>query len=183
MSTIERVRVKVGLTKPQMMRLLDRNPDNVMLKPTQALSIFAMSDDELLEKVERRTTGTPSSLIRRALEVEEMYDRWYAEVMSRLEAIASGSPDGFLRTRDVARVLGISDFHLSQLRIRGTVEATQESQRRYVYTLDGVKDLVRNNSKTITSNSKKTRGPLTNAFLSWINEEAASEPERELATA
>lgn len=172
MNDIERVRIKVGLTKPQMMELLKENADGVILKPAQALSIFTLSEKELVEKVERRAAGTPSSLIRRALEIEEYYDAWYSEVMERLEALAERS-EGILRTRDTARILGISDFHLSQLRHRGTVDAVQESQRRWVYTLPAIKEFVENNSKAISSETRKTRGPLTNAFLSWMEERMA----------
>jgi hypothetical protein len=187
MNTLERIRTKVGLTRPQMMRLLEDNPDSVILKPTQALSLFSMTDEEIVEKVERRVLGTPSSLIRRAQEIEEKYDQWIEEITSRLESLAAAS-DGRLRTRDVARILGISDFHLSQLRIRGVVEATQESSRRFVYTLEEVLALVESNSTTVTPESRKTRGPLTNAFISWAAEwyseqESDSESTRELVSA
>lgn len=181
MNTIEAIRLKVGLTKPQMMRLLEINPESVMLKPAQTLTLFTMSDDEIVTRAERRVPGTPSSLIKRAREIESLYDVWKEILISRLEAIAAGSPNGLLRTRDVARVLGISDFHLSQLRIRGQVGAMQESHRRYVYTLKDVLELVEANSNTVTSTSHKTRGPLTNAFLSWMSESA--ELNRELVAA
>lgn len=185
MNSIERVRIKVGLTKPQMVKLLETNPDNIEIRASQASNLLSWSDEDISLKIEGRigvSAGTPSSLIARAKEIEEKYDRWVEEVMERLEVIEQASPDGLLRTRDIARVLGISDFHLSQLRIRGVVKAQRESRRRFVYRLKDIQDLVRNNSKTVSSDSRKTRGPLTNAFLSWAAEEDI-EDEKELVAA
>lgn len=182
MNTIERIRIKVGLTKPQMMRLLEDNPDNVILRQAQTLSLFSLSDDEVVTRAERRQPGTPSSLIQRAQEIEEAYDVWVIEIIARLESLAETSPNSILRTRDISRILGISDFHLSQLRIRGQVKASQESSRRFVYNLSDILDLVKRNSRTVSRTSRKTRGPLTNAFLSWMEEtEYASEKARVLA--
>lgn len=180
MNTIEAIRLKVGLTKPQMMRLLESNPGNVELKPAQALTLFTMQDEDIATRAERRSPGSESSLIIKAKVVESLYDIWLVEVKSRLESINTYSQGGLLRTRDVARVLGISDFHLSQLRIRGQIKAHRESNRRYGYKLKDILDFVDRNSKTVTSTSHKTRGPLTNAFLSWMSEQ---EEGRELLTA
>lgn len=161
MNTIERIRLKVGLTKPQMLRVIESKAGRITL--------FTAREDSI-----------DPAFITRAVEIEEKYDVWVESVLTRLRYAASSSPDGYLRTRDVARILGISDFHLSQIRIRGNVEATPDKPRRYLYTYEAVADLVRSNSETLTSEDRKSRGPLTNGFLAWAFD---SDQSRELSVA
>lgn len=164
MNTIERVRLKVGLTKPQMLRVIEAKAGRITLFST------------------REETIDPAFLLK-ARQVEEKYDRWVEQVLHKLRYAADATPDGLLRTRDVARILGISDFHLSQIRIRGNVEATADKPRRFLYTYDAVADLVRSNSEVLTSEDRKSRGPLTNGFLAWAADPDRSREARELSLA
>jgi hypothetical protein len=148
LNTIERVRIKVGLTKPQILRVLESKPGRV--------TMFTAKDDSI----------DPFFLVR-ARELEVRYECWRQMVTARLEAAARSSRDGYLRTREVARILGISDFHLSQMRIRGQVDAIQEGARRYKYTIEQVIALVQSNSEVLGTEIRKNRGPLTNGFLAW----------------
>jgi hypothetical protein len=175
MNTIETVRTKVGLTKPQMMRLLEDNPDNVALKPAQAVKIFTLADDEIATRLERRVAGTPSSLVKRAIDIGDMYDEWVELVLTRLRSAADASRVGLLRTRDGARILGISDWHLSQVRIRGQVEGEAAGIRRFLYTFEAVEELVKANSEALGPDSTRYRGPITNGFLAWVNESSREE--------
>jgi hypothetical protein len=148
MNTIERVRIKVGLTKPQILHVLESKPGRVTLFTAR---------DEAIDPI----------FLYRVSELERQYDLWREEVKDKLKAAAYSSRDGYLRTREVARILGISDFHLSQMRIRGQVDAVQEGTRRFKYTLAQILDLVDSNSTVLGTEVRKNRGPLTNGFLAW----------------
>lgn len=168
-NSIEDARLKVGLTKPQMLRLLTDNPDHVAFQFKEADKVFGYSDKDISAKLEGRADGK-SSLVTRAVQISDLYDEWVDEVLARLRAAADVSEDGFLRTRDVARILGISDFHLSQVRIRGQVEGVASGTRRYLYTYDQVAELVKANSEALTSEMRKSRGPIANGFLAWLSD-------------
>lgn len=154
MNTIERVRIKVGLTKPQILRVLESKPGRV--------TMFT-SKDENIDPV----------FLMRARDLEARYEVWRDEVIGKLQSAADASTDGYLRTREIARILGVSDFHLSQMRIRGQVDAVQEGTRRFKYTIDQVIALVFSNSSVLGTEVRKNRGPLTNGFLAWRRENSA----------
>lgn len=153
-NTVEKARIEMGFTKPQMLK--------VMGLPPEHNSIFAMPEPRLAMPYKDR-----------ANELAAAYREWRDDLYAAVKADEQLRGRRMLSAMEVARLINISEFHLSQLRLRQEVGATEIKPRRYVYSHDNVRALIKSNSLVISPETRKQRGPLANAFMNSLVAEMA----------
>lgn len=149
MNTIERIRIRLGLTVPQMLEALESKPGRYTL--------FTAEDDDI-----------DGPFLSRARMLEEAYEEWAKDSLKRITDLERREPGRKLTALDMSRFFGISEFHLAQLRVRGQVKAKLDPPNRYVYSYAGARELLTLNSTHLLAGSRRTRGPLAKAFLTWL---------------
>lgn len=150
LNTVERIRIKLGFTKPQMLRVMGLSPEHN--------SLFSMPEDRLA-----------SVYVDRAKSLEKTYELWRDRLLRAVdEAEATHGAVRLLTAFEACQFLNISEFHLSQLRARGEVGAVEVKPRAYRYTYSDVRNLIKSNSRVISPSTRKQRGPLANAFLNSL---------------
>lgn len=144
MNAIERIRVRTGLTKPQFLDLLGAKRGRVTL--------FTAPDAEI-----------DATFLNKATEINSVFEDWYSRVDRGIREIG----DAVVTPQVAANILGISEFHLVQLRVRSMVDAIQVTPRRWGYNQAGLRELLERNSNWAGVTELQKRGPLANSFLSW----------------
>lgn len=147
-TTIERVRVEAGLSRPQMLMLLGAKPGRQQL--------FEAADDRV-----------DPAFMARALRIKALYREWKLLFLERLwHAAAGGSA---LDLADVVALTGTTASNITALRSRGAIESRYEGGR-YVFPVDAVRSFLEHNSVALRSRGqrpRRVRGYLARSFVAW----------------
>lgn len=159
LNSLERCRLEIGLTDPQMLRALGAKKGRATL---------LTAEDRDIDPVFHS----------RARELIEAYHRWTAGLKQRIHEIAEVMPEispgvRALTAVQVARVVGISEFNFAKMAERGLVDSVVSVRR--VYPEQAVIDFIDGNSSHLSNDSKRSRAPLATPFLEWF-EKATETP-------
>lgn len=153
MNPVEEVRVRLGLSRPEFLRLSDDGwPSSIFTESTPPDSAVAVA------KRLSRQWGEYVRHVRREL------DREFRVPF----AIIDGEP--CISTIQVGRALGVGEFHLSNLRDRQAL-ASHRVGRRTVYSRAAIEALI---DKPLVPPSRHS--PLSAAFLRHVAERAYAAP-------
>lgn len=132
--TVEDIRVKLGLSRPQLERVL-----------------IGYEDDELS----------------RMRQIAKEYSAYCARLRQSIRALRPEPVDGMdcLSVRQVSEVLKLGEFHVSNLRARGKLEAVYKEGYGTLFPVETVINLV---GRPLAR--REHYSPLAPQFISWLNE-------------
>lgn len=142
MNSVERIRLRTGLTKWQFSDLIRHHQSD----------LFDLDDREI-----------PSTIQERAEQINAGYALWQNQLNAN---ICEFQENTRFTPRQAANLLGTSEFHLASLRQRGELKAIADDGT-YTYSPAALRDLIAYNSEALAINPHKVRGPLAGAFDSW----------------
>lgn len=148
MNAVERTRLRLGTTRPQMAQL-------IRCQPNTRITIFSAKNSEI-----------DDSIMRRLEILDGAYTIWLRELEARIRQYQDKDID-LLTARQTAQLLEISEFHLLQIRLRSHIQATKISEHDIRFAPAAIHELIHFNSRAVTSENKKSRGPLATAFVQW----------------
>lgn len=155
-NTIERIRLEVGLTDPQMLKAIGakRGQSSLLTAADQTIS---------------------PAFLERAEDLHRAYQKWVEDL--KVQVTDLGENRGImvngvscLTAMQAATVLGIEQFNVVKLAERGLIGSILSS-RRY-YPVQSVLDFIDANSKHL-NDGKRSRAPLATAFLNSYEESFA----------